>query len=294
MAANRPAVASPKAGGKSSPAVTTRASASGGSPAGRRRATPPTGAKRPEVKLSAKKGLVRSDSMKKIATKKVKTSPASVKSPVKKTATRDAARKPKSPAAKKGQAGKVDAKASHAAARRKVIAAAARTSHGRAVSATTEHDVAALESISVIRHAAAGDHGSRGAGAIRKRQYTRRELDKFRDMLLRVREELDRQMTSLRNSSLKREDAVNSEEDGTDAFERQLALNLASTEGDSIFAIDQALQRIDGGAYGVCETCGCLIGEDRLKALPFVQLCIECKSADEKRTSTTGRAARRP
>jgi DnaK suppressor protein len=195
----------------------------------------------------------------------------------------------KRPAGKKNAA----SKAVRAADRRKVIAAAARTSHDRAVSATTEHDAEALANISVLRHSAGAPSDGSGSKPSRKDKYTKRDLVKFRAMLLRVREELERQVASLRSSSLTREDNVNSEEDGTDAFERQLALNLASTEGDSIFAIDQALKRIEDGTYGACETCGCLIGRERLQALPFVQLCIACKSESEKSRAVSARSARR-
>jgi len=101
-------------------------------------------------------------------------------------------------------------------------------------------------------------------------------------MLLTVREQLSHQVEYLRGTSLTRADSVYSEEDGTDAFERQLALKLASSDGDSIFEIDQALRRLDEGAYGVCEDCSELIEEVRLRALPFARRCVKCKSLVEK------------
>jgi len=167
------------------------------------------------------------------------------------------------------------------AEREQVLRKSARKKNGSAEAAVIAQERArqALESISVVRH----DNPDDGNGAAaRKKRYTQRELKSFRDMLLRVREQLVEQVQSLRSASLTRDDAVNSEEDGTDAFERQLALKLASDEGDSIFEIDEALQRIDEGTYGTCQECGCLIGKPRLKALPFTGLCIACRSASEK------------
>jgi DnaK suppressor protein len=117
--------------------------------------------------------------------------------------------------------------------------------------------------------------------AIVKNRMPAKERTEFREMLLRLRERLTTQIESLKGDSLTREDAVNSEEDGTDAFERQLALTLASSEHDSVFEIDEALQRIANATYGVCEQCGQLIEKPRLKALPFVRLCITCKSKSE-------------
>ncbi|HHJ14192.1 MAG TPA: TraR/DksA family transcriptional regulator [Gammaproteobacteria bacterium] len=40
--------------------------------------------------------------------------------------------------------------------------------------------------------------------------------------------------------------------------------------------IDQALARIRAGTYGLCERCGEPIGEERLKAIPYASLCIDC------------------
>ena len=75
---------------------------------------------------------------------------------------------------------------------------------------------------------------------------------------------------------------MNAAEDGSDAFERQLALKLAANEGDAVFEIDEALQRINEGTYAVCEDCECIISPARLKALPFARQCVECKQMAEK------------
>ncbi|MDD4871096.1 MAG: TraR/DksA C4-type zinc finger protein [Kiritimatiellae bacterium] len=104
----------------------------------------------------------------------------------------------------------------------------------------------------------------------------------FRDMLLGLRERLAGQITTLKGDSLQRFDAANTEEDGTDAFERQFALNLVSSEQDALFEIDEALRRLDEGIYGVCLQCRKLIEFSRLKALPFVKMCVKCQSKNEK------------
>ncbi len=74
---------------------------------------------------------------------------------------------------------------------------------------------------------------------------------------------------------------MNIAEEGSDAFERQLALKLAANEGDAVFEIDEALQRIKEGVYAQCEDCGCIISSVRLNALPFARRCIKCKSISE-------------
>ena len=47
--------------------------------------------------------------------------------------------------------------------------------------------------------------------------------------------------------------------------------------------IDSALTRIEQGKYGLCMKCGKRIPKERLKAIPYALLCVDCKSADEKR-----------
>ena len=111
---------------------------------------------------------------------------------------------------------------------------------------------------------------------------TAKERTDFRTRLLRLRDELSGQVTSLKGESLKREDAIDLAEDGSDAFDRQFALTLASAEQDSIFEIDEALRRIDSGTFGACEECTGAIGFTRLHALPFVRACINCQSELEK------------
>lgn len=119
------------------------------------------------------------------------------------------------------------------------------------------------------------------------RRLTDKQLGAFEEMLLRIRAELLRQIAYLRGASLTRSDEVNPEEDGTDAFERQLALKLAAGEGDSIFEIDEALERIRLKVYGVCEECECVIPTARLKALPFARRCVECQSKVEQKPNMT-------
>lgn len=132
------------------------------------------------------------------------------------------------------------------------------------------------------------EKGKRGAKSLRKK-----ELDDLRRMLLALRDRLTGQIAALQGASLESPDWVNLEEDGTDAFERQLALKLASSEEDSLFEIDEALRRMDQGQYGVCEACEGSIEKPRLKALPFARLCIDCKSEQEKQERRGNGALRR-
>jgi DnaK suppressor protein len=116
-----------------------------------------------------------------------------------------------------------------------------------------------------------------------------KEKRDYKAMLLGMRQQLSGQISALTKGSLQRHDSVVSDEDGTDAFDRQFALKIASAEQNSLFDIDDALRRLGQGTYGICEDCTCTIETPRLKALPFVRLCIKCQSESEK-----GRARFRP
>ena len=69
---------------------------------------------------------------------------------------------------------------------------------------------------------------------------------------------------------------------GTYTFERERDLSLENNIRDILSKIDAALQKIKRGTYGVCDRCGAEIDPARLKALPYANLCIKCKQAEEK------------
>jgi DnaK suppressor protein len=79
-------------------------------------------------------------------------------------------------------------------------------------------------------------------------------------------------------------DAGDDEADaGAKAFEREQELALTQNAQDLLDQGERALRRIDGGTYGVCESCGKPIGKARLLAFPRATLCVECKQRQERR-----------
>jgi RNA polymerase-binding transcription factor DksA len=185
--------------------------------------------------------------------------------PAKKSAAAKAARK-KKPAAKKKTAKRKTAKTGPKGARK---AAAAKKPPAKKKTAGAPR-------------AKAGAPKPTAGAAPRARKPSSKDRKALRDALLALRERLTGQIRALKGESLMRADSVYSPEDGTDAFDRQFALSIVSSENDSVFEIDEALRRIDEGTYGVCEQCGGAIERPRLKALPFVRNCVACQSASEK------------
>ncbi|MCL4487568.1 MAG: TraR/DksA C4-type zinc finger protein [Chloroflexi bacterium] len=65
-------------------------------------------------------------------------------------------------------------------------------------------------------------------------------------------------------------------DDATEVSEQAKAMALRSHLEGMIKEIDRAIVRAQRGTYGVCESCGKPISEDRLKVVPSATQCIEC------------------
>ncbi|RMG89707.1 MAG: RNA polymerase-binding protein DksA [Candidatus Dadabacteria bacterium] len=110
------------------------------------------------------------------------------------------------------------------------------------------------------------------------------KLEFFRNLL---RERLDALLGEARATMT---ELIEGEETFADPADRATAesdrafqLRIRDRERKLIAKIQEALQRIDEGTYGICETCGEEIDERRLKARPVTTQCIDCKSEAEQR-----------
>ena len=68
----------------------------------------------------------------------------------------------------------------------------------------------------------------------------------------------------------------------TVTFDREMDYTLEDNAEQVLKAIDAALGRIEDGTYGMCVSCGKPIPEERLEAMPWADLCIDCKSEQER------------
>jgi len=69
----------------------------------------------------------------------------------------------------------------------------------------------------------------------------------------------------------------------SDDIDRKMIEALGFQEIKRLRLIEAALLRIKEGKYGFCIKCGKLIPQDRLEAIPYAIMCIECKSEEERR-----------
>lgn len=119
----------------------------------------------------------------------------------------------------------------------------------------------------------------------------KKELQELRERLVAERGDLKAQYEELEESSfasnqsdLTGEMGFDEEyaDAGTNTFEREKDLSLVNNLRDLIDRIDKALQKMDDGSYGLCDRCGKPIEKLRLKALPYANLCIKDKQAEER------------
>lgn len=68
----------------------------------------------------------------------------------------------------------------------------------------------------------------------------------------------------------------------TDSFDRDFALSLVSSEQDALNEVEEAIQRIKSGSYGICEVTGEAIAKERLEAVPFARFSVEGQAEYEK------------
>lgn len=68
---------------------------------------------------------------------------------------------------------------------------------------------------------------------------------------------------------------------GSASFERETAQSLSNHARRLLLQIGDALRRMDTGTYGRCESCDRYIEAERLEALPYATMCMDCKRREE-------------
>jgi RNA polymerase-binding protein DksA len=122
----------------------------------------------------------------------------------------------------------------------------------------------------------------------------RAELESFKTQLQQLRDRLSGQLTqhsdeamhaqggeasgSLSNAPLHMADM------GTDNFEQELSFSLLENEEQTLEEVNEALERIEQGSFGMCEECKQPVPKVRLQALPYARYCVECARKLEEGT----------
>jgi RNA polymerase-binding transcription factor DksA len=132
--------------------------------------------------------------------------------------------------------------------------------------------------------------------------YPKKDLDEFKEIILKKRDEIIDQLQSLKDQMMDPTTgqyvnesspySLHMAEQGTDAMEREKLYLWAQRENKFLTYLEEALQRIENGTYGICIDCidepqhlcpTCpLIPKERLKAVPHTQHCLQVKQKMQK------------
>ena len=112
----------------------------------------------------------------------------------------------------------------------------------------------------------------------------KKELEEFKEILLAKREELCLGQGEVKAGSIAIASvggdstyAFHMADVGTDNMEREKQFFFAFREQRYLKQIEAALERIEGGNYGICMSCRKSIPIERLEAVPTATRCIPCK-----------------
>ena len=140
----------------------------------------------------------------------------------------------------------------------------------------------------VARQRAKIDLGALVVGA-QESSWTAEEMDEVLIDLGRQRERVTRVIADLEDeiAGLMKDAGDGAGHDqadvGATSHERDQDITLVSTERGLLEQIDRALEHLDAGTYGVCDSCAGAIGKMRLMAFPRATLCLSCKQREERR-----------
>lgn len=118
------------------------------------------------------------------------------------------------------------------------------------------------------------------------------ELEKYEKMLLKKKEEMLKEIRGVQKDSLNtsQRDAsgdlsaytFHMADVATDSFDREFSLGIAmNVQQKILYAIEEALKRIEDKTFGICLGCEKPIAKQRLMAMPWAGLCVECQSKED-------------
>jgi len=127
---------------------------------------------------------------------------------------------------------------------------------------------------------------------MKAKELTKAKLKQFEKILEKEKEEtlkIIRDINTSQRKGVKNENgdlssySTHQADQGTDADSQEKEVYMLENQQDKLKEINQALKRIYEKSYGLCEMCGCLIEEGRLKIVPFATMCIKCKTTEEEK-----------
>ena len=120
----------------------------------------------------------------------------------------------------------------------------------------------------------------------KKKKWTRKELDKFKTLILEKREVVTAELLEakekadevLNNNSTNAIYSSHMADAGSDQQEMEKNYYMMNRENNYLQYLNRALSMIEEGTFGICANCGELINKERLIEVPHTSSCFDCKS----------------
>lgn len=104
----------------------------------------------------------------------------------------------------------------------------------------------------------------------------------FKEKLIKIRKDLAGDVEKNRQYSHEDSGEVpDIDDDAARTYSRSFLLQLGEREREQLKEVDESLEMIESGEYGLCVECGGEIAEKRLELIPYAKLCISCKEKME-------------
>ena len=112
----------------------------------------------------------------------------------------------------------------------------------------------------------------------------KKTIARFKKILLKEREQIVGEVKQIVESSkeMGQDGTQDIGDEAANIYNKQVLLSLNENERMRLQEVDESLDRIENGTYGVCEECGELIGLKRLEVRPVAKYCVPCKTKMEK------------
>ena len=114
-----------------------------------------------------------------------------------------------------------------------------------------------------------------------------KDLEEFKHSLLKARAVLSGDLSQLHEEAFGQNGNVDASEskagDTSDGYYQEFNLQLLERDEETLQQVLDALERVDAGTYGHCESCENMIAKERLRAVPHARFCIECQRQAERR-----------
>ena len=132
---------------------------------------------------------------------------------------------------------------------------------------------------------------ARALKASKKKSLPKKELKIYKALLIKERDKVGGDLSHIAQNTLNKSQrdasgdlsgySYHMADMASDDYERDFSLGRATEEHNVLYLIDEAIKRVEEGTYGRCLQCGKAIAKKRLKAIPYSELCIDCKKKNE-------------